>query len=454
MPPRYLRKPSPTHLQKCKEFRIEPCDTQTADGCCGVIGCKLCLEWETAEGIAYGSATFVTTSWVGSVGGVPFLAYWERATSVCEFIVVFQGEEVYRATCEQGASCRNPSGSVEATVGYDTGTLRWSVYEPRELELIDDPDTGCRTHFCGSCHCSCECLCVTVDEYGFGGITTGEICNVSYPCDAPVWEGSVGGYAISLALGRDQYGECIVTPTVEGVGLPSVAAPGCGSMVATILTPDGVTIGVRCKECTCEDGCVGCCLPIEADPAPYAVLMSNIPWEVVAPSCPSVHGVSGVFTPIDPTNPGIGSCGYCMTYCVYEDTLIVVPGTLKVPFDGITGCLDSPCSHGSLKLVLECNDAIEAGCCERLRLWVGMTLSGGTLVGDTGDVPPGECGGSATSWVKLSPSACTCDGGLSAEFALSGLSINCDEVFVGGPCDGQPKCCRLSCDLSDAKVVI
>ena len=205
--------------------------------------------------------------------------------------------------------------------------------------------------------------------------------------------------------------------------------------------------------CGCEN-CTGCCLPVEADPTPYAVVMSVIPWEVVSPSCPSVNGLTGNFTPIDPTNPGIGSCGYCMTYCVYEATLFVLPGMLKVPFPPPVGCLNSPCSHGDIKLVLECNGSLDTGCCDRLRLWVGMTISGGTLAGDTGEVPPGECGGSATSWVKLAPATCTCSGGLSAEFSLAGLQINCDEYFVGGDCDGQPKCCQINCNLSDMKVVI
>jgi hypothetical protein len=209
------------------------------------------------------------------------------------------------------------------------------------------------------------------------------------------------------------------------------------------------------KNCCCGDvGCLGCCLPITDNPAPYDVVMANIPWEVVSASCPSVDGITGEFVPIDPTAPGIGPCGYCMTYCVPEATFITIPAALRVPFPPPVNCLLSPCSHGDLKLVLECNDDASLDCCNRIRLWVGMTVSGGILVGDTGEIPPGECGGSATSWVKLAPSSCTCEGGLSAEFSLSGLQIECDEVWVGGECDGQPKCCSITCDLSDMKIVI
>ena len=167
MPPRYLRRSSPTRLKPCAERMVEACDNVPADGWCGVIPCKLCLEWETYEsGIDHGSADFGTSSWAGTVGGLAFVSYWQRnyETNEGEYIVTLDGEEVYRATCYEGASCRDPQGEVAVSVGYLEGTLRWSKYEPRELALIDDPDTGCRTHFCGNCRCSCRALCVTVSE--------------------------------------------------------------------------------------------------------------------------------------------------------------------------------------------------------------------------------------------------------------------------------------------------
>lgn len=263
MPPRYLRRTSPTRLKKCAEFPIEVCDKNKADGCCGVLPCKLCLEYETyADGISHGSAEFGSASWTGTVGGISFTAYWERnyESGECEFVVIFGGEEVYRSDCYGGASCRNPTGEAATEINYEAGTLRWSVYEPRELELIDDPETGCRTHFCGSCHCSCECLCVTITEYG-GDVITGELCDVAYPCDAPTWAGSIGYYDLSLTLGRDQYGECIITPTIDGVELEPVAAPGCGSMSATFTDADGNVFEVACKECSCTQGTEDCCYP-------------------------------------------------------------------------------------------------------------------------------------------------------------------------------------------------
>lgn len=270
MPPRYLRRQYPTRLKPCQERTVATCDSGPADKCCGVLPCKLCLEWETYSGIEYGSATLGTATWVGTVGGITFVSYWERNydTGECEFIVVFNGEEVYRADCYSGASCRNPAGEVSAEVDYETGTLRWSVYEPRELQLIDDPDTGCRDFFCGSCRCSCQCLCVSVREYM--DTTLGEICDIAYPCDAPVWYGTVAGYEISLALGRDEYGECIITPTIDGTEMSPVSAGGCASMSATITLSTGVVIAVQCKQCTCADEagpcrCDGRCDPLEVD---------------------------------------------------------------------------------------------------------------------------------------------------------------------------------------------
>jgi formylglycine-generating enzyme required for sulfatase activity len=495
MPPRYLRKASPTRLKPCAEFTVETCDTAPADQCCGALPCKLCLEWETYEdGISYGSATFAGTSWTGTVGGHSFVSYWEReilpditppvssnsigmpfalikagiytmgspgsetgrdadetevSTSVnefvigttevtqsqyltvrglspshfsgsgrpvekvsyadaqafctalsalpaeiamgrsyrlpteaewefacragtttaynfganaadlldngwfvtnsgaethdvggkpanakglvdahgnvwewvensrldgsagdqvirgggwnstaaecrsasrtliaettkrndigfrvvmvrspipqfgeCEYIVTLDDEEVYRATCYEGASCRDPAGDVAVSTAYLEGTLRWSKHEPRELALIVDPNTGCRDFFCGNCRCSCECLCVTITEFD-GTVIAGEICDTSYPCDAPVWAGTVGYYDLSIALGRDEYtGECIITLTADGQEQDSVFVTGCSDMSASVTLYDGTVVSVTCKQCSCDQSVDGCpCCP-------------------------------------------------------------------------------------------------------------------------------------------------------------------------------------------------
>jgi hypothetical protein len=263
MPPRYLRKASPTPLKPCAEFTVETCDNAPADSCCGVIPCKLCLEWETYDdGIAYGSAEFGGSSWTGTVGGHSFVSYWERnyETDECEYIVTLDDEEVYRANCYEGASCRNPSGEVAVSTAYLQGTLRWSKFDPRELALIVDPDTGCRDFFCGDCRCTCECLCVTIVEPD-GNVIRGELCTASYPCDAPVWEGTLGYYDLSIALGRDEYtAECVISLTANGEEPEPVFVTGCSDMSASVTLYDGTVISVACKQCACEESiCAGCC---------------------------------------------------------------------------------------------------------------------------------------------------------------------------------------------------
>ena len=257
MPPRYLRKGT-TKLKACSEFTVEACDLAPADQCCGALPCTLCLELETyADGISYGTATFGGSSWTGTVGGLAFVSYWERnyLTDDCEYVVTLDGEEVYRATCYEGASCRDPGGSVGVTISYDEGTLTWAKHEPRPLALVVDPDTGCNDFFCGTCRCSCSTLCVTITR-DYGGFTfwTGELADISYPCDAPVWEGTVGPYALSFALGRDAYGECIVTPTVDGVEGSAVSGAGCGSISIYLDLDADTSLVATCKQCCCNCG--------------------------------------------------------------------------------------------------------------------------------------------------------------------------------------------------------
>jgi formylglycine-generating enzyme required for sulfatase activity len=520
MTPNYLKRPATTRLKPCAERMVETCDNAPADSCCGVIPCKLCLEWETYDdGIAYGSADFAGSSWTGTVGGHSFVSYWEReilpdiippvssnsigmpfalieagtytmgspgsetgrdadetevSTSVdefvigttevtqsqyltvrglspshfngsgrpvekvsyadaqafctalsalpaeilmgrsyrlpteaewefacragtttaynfgansadlpdngwfvtnsaaethdvggkpanaqglvdahgnvwewaqnsradgsagdqvirgggwnstaaecrsanrtliaettkrndigfrvvmvrspipqfgeCEYVVTLDDEEVYRATCYEGASCRNPSGDVDVATAYLQGTLRWSKFDPRELALIVDPDTGCRDFFCGTCRCTCECLCVTLTEYGTGDVLIGEACDVAYDCDPPLWVGNVGYYSLQIALGRDQYGSCIITLTADGDEQEPVAAPGCGSMTASVTLPNGDLIEVRCKECACDEQAPSCpCCPGWPETA-----SGSVDWTSIA--APSDCGASG-----------------------------------------------------------------------------------------------------------------------------------------------------------------
>jgi hypothetical protein len=140
---------------------------------------------------------------------------------------------------------------VTATAGYQTGTLSWGKYEPRELKLIDDPETGCRTYFCGDCRCSVDCLCVTILDGGTPVL--GEICDTSYSdCDPPVWEGTVGDYELSIRLDRDENGDCVVIATVDGEEQEPAPVVGCADMSASIELY-GVTIELVAKQCICGE---------------------------------------------------------------------------------------------------------------------------------------------------------------------------------------------------------
>jgi hypothetical protein len=226
-----------------------------------VTACTYCLELEIyGEDIQYGVADQSDSHWTGTVGGYSFDMFWDRdyETEECVLIVEFDGEEVYRKSCYEGQSCRDSSDEVTVMVGYDEATLRWIKHEPLTLPHISDPDTGCKTWFCGECECSCECLCVTITEPG-GTVLTGEICSGAYECDGPVWEGTIGYYELSLELGRGLYGECVLTGTVNGDEQEPVEVTGCKDMSATIVLYDGTTISVACKVCSCEEAVSLCC---------------------------------------------------------------------------------------------------------------------------------------------------------------------------------------------------
>lgn len=261
MGPMYWMPQSPTKLLKCSERKSNSCDLTETDGCCAIIPCTLCLEFFVAPGTySYGEAPFASSSWSGSVAGAAFVAYWEQdyQSGECEFIVAVDGIIVYRKSCYEGADCRDPSGSTTVTIGSDSGTLSWSVYESRPLEYIQDPDTNCRTYFCDDCDCSCECLCVTVTPEG-GSAVSGDICDTAYACDAPLWEGEVGGIALSVALDRDQYGQCVIVVTADGEEQPPVLFPGCSNALATVTLGGGTTLAFSCKKCSCEEEQLSCC---------------------------------------------------------------------------------------------------------------------------------------------------------------------------------------------------
>lgn len=446
MAPSWWKVPA-NRLKPCSEFLTEACDTVPHDGCCSAAPCSLCLELETyADGISYGTATFNGTSWTGTVGGLAFVSYWERSSyGECEYVVTLDAEEVYRATCYEGASCRDPGGSVGVTIGYDEGTLTWAKHEPRPLALTTDPDTGCNDFFCGTCRCTCDCLCVTITEPD-GTVMLGEICSTSYPCDAPIWEGSIGYYDLSIALGRDDYtGDCTISLTASGEDADPVFASGCGNMSASVTLYDGTIIRVACKVCECETNppCEFCCTPINyAVSNPFGVI-ADIPFSLVG--CKNYEGTFRVFPGDKP----------CQEEMIYDD--INYFGAPFLQTDPITQysetgstCLTTPCSTPffyKLECTARYSEPGHNNSCDRLWLWIGTNAV--TQVGDTGETPGGHNYGPGTSWTRVRATSCVCGPtGVAASFDASWASSDCSGAVIGtiGPCAGNPlDCCPIGC---------
>lgn len=444
---RFWRPDVPTRLKKCSEFISPACDPVATDGCCAVIPCAFCLQFDGYDTL-YGSADFDVDEWRGSIGGMSFRAYWERnyETGECEFIVTLNAIEIYRSECYL-ISCRDPSDSAHVTIDGDDGVLSWMKVEPRPLPYVTDYETNCRTWFCGTCECTCRCLCVTIsDQYGFP-LGVGELCDSTYDdCTGPVWEGNVGGYDLSLVLGRDEYGNCIITSTVDGYDQPAVQAVGCADISATITLDDGLRITIICKRCHCNVGCGdGCCVPFHTDPLYPNGVLDQIPFSVTS-DCLDLDGETGLFTPLVPTSTLHGACGFCASY--HGDWAGTVPGEFATGLENPLypgTCLKSPCSV-SVCLVLECNDEEDTivgqnACCSKMRLWVGTQS---IQVGDIGERPI-EPVVNCSSWRKFSPSMCECDevSGIIATFPVS-FSLDCAPI-VGGVCAGESNCCQVAC---------
>jgi hypothetical protein len=268
MPSRWLRK-GPNKLKKCSERRTDSCSAET-DGCCSVIACTYCLEFAGYDGTQFGTAEFPEggTGWEGTIAGTAFFGYWERnEDGECEFVVTLDGEEVYRKSCYEGQSCRDSSDETAATIGYDTGTLRWIKHEPRPLPTVVDPDTGCRTHFCGDCHCTCRALCVRISgvDAELGPCDRQlEIDEYDDDCEGPSWSGQVTchnrTFNLKFELSRGPYGECLFGGTIDGEQTEWVEITNCTQIAASFAIYDGVEIDVSCLECgVCGFSRTGCC---------------------------------------------------------------------------------------------------------------------------------------------------------------------------------------------------
>lgn len=238
----------PRRVKKCSERFTDSCDPTETDGCCSIIPCGYCLLLERyGEDDLIGEATFDGSQWYGTVGGNVFQSYWESAYGQCEFVVLFNAEEVSRDPCYGAVSCKDASGSAGVTIGYDDWTLTWTKQENRPLPHVTED--GCVKHWCGSCNCVCPELRVELSGAGMSGRE--KLTEYAQDdCDGPVWTGTVDGHAIVVRLEADQYtNECLLTGSIDGDEFDAVAITDCAAIDETIALYGGGAISISCAVC-------------------------------------------------------------------------------------------------------------------------------------------------------------------------------------------------------------
>jgi hypothetical protein len=436
-------------FKKCDELHVEPCDVDPTDQCCAVIPCTLCLIWEPEYGDDKGAkARFNTNAWRGTIAGAEFVAYWQRnyETNECEFIVTLDGAIISTSTCNYGVGCRDPGGSTETTIHGHDGTLTWEVYEKRPLPYNKD---NCTDFFCGTCECTCRKLCVTVraviNEYSVQRLEGSGIASDTsgYDCAGPTWNGTViatigplsESVEVEFYLYRDEYtGNCWMGGAARGEYLTPQEVFDCASLQMTFTLSDDTTVHIACYECECNTSvCEFCCLPLDfSQPTFPAGFYANIPFSL---DCGETS-ISGELA----TSNNLP----CTNHVLYYGPVWSSPTQTSYVEDANGNCIPTPCTH-SFTLVLECKASEFATGCEELVLWIGS--NGFPLEGDDG-TEPGSFGG-FNSWIKISPTACSCDDvqGVAAIFNFN-ITIDCSGFPLGqyGACAGKPlNCCEYSC---------
>lgn len=198
------------------------------------------------------------------------------------------------------------------------------------------------------------------------------------------------------------------------------------------------------KNCCCDNGCPGCCMPTDAFGDPV-----DVPFEIDAPGC-SFDGTTGTFNPLALSDVA-GGCGICGTWGF--DGVLSIPGSFWNP-DGMGGCDLVPGCAIQVCMFLNCDtehgiadDAENGQCCRRMRLYVASDYN---FAGATDNGGNGQCVGKRyETW--LSPTSCACtDGVLSAVFSLGIL----EPLTATDPQCGEVQPCVPECPLSGVTVVI
>jgi len=194
---------------------------------------------------------------------------------------------------------------------------------------------------------------------------------------------------------------------------------------------------VKC--CCGEGGCIGCCVPVaDGTNAPL-----NIPFEISAPNCPKLDGFSGLFVPAaPPPAQDLSPCGVCGAYQA---------DSISPTVDGAFYNPPAPCfllsppgfvtPIGPWLFSLHCDSRTPPrgsdlpNCCKRLLLGIARTEGG--IIGDLR---------------FIAPSACSCEGGLSAIYPLDDLiEQTWLDPGIFCPIDGA---FPWNCDLAGATLVV
>lgn len=239
------------------------------------------------------------------------------------------------------------------------------------------------------------------------------------------------------------------------------------------------------KLCCCED-CQGCCFPydyLEPPAVPSAGnYAQNIRWEIDAPNCPELDGLTGQFSPetTGPHDP-LTTCGFCLCYN-NTDAVRTIDGTANY-IDG-EECRQTSCAM-ILCFGLQCARTAPVTnleeCCNQFRLvvmFIGAYPTGGELVDTRSECFEGEGINQNPNFPgcnfseefpedvarQLAPSFCQCEDNevdppvpFELVFDLGELAFGCPlgDWPDGSPCEGISRCCiPNACSLVDATVTV
>lgn len=242
-----------------------------------------------------------------------------------------------------------------------------------------------------------------------------------------------------------------------------------------------ISIGGSKKAALMNCGCCGCdgaCFP-ESCVGDVCTLL-DVPWEITAPSCPAIDGMTGNFSPFGGySSYDRSECGPCV--CYEAITELSLPGKIYLELGGGGGvgeegggggggdppptCVESPCTI-DLKLYLAI-DASIPGCCrvvvvvELLSVVDGLALTSGDVqTPETLNCIPQATPVDNDRFRQFEFDSCTClpdRAGFTALFDLSRITWEC--TLGNHPpsslCYPNSLCCVLDgCSLAGATLTI